>query len=285
MIEYQTDQLAYPKILWNRPISRATAGRLLIIGGHSNNVATLQSVYQIASACGIGALTILAPDELRPLLGTIPEIDFGPATQSGSLAKAALAPASELASHADATLIGPDLSNNSETAIMIEGFISKLTQPLLLADDGLELVAQAPDQLRSRPNTLVILTMQQLFRLAGKLELPVQIKPDAGIPGKVDILADFWKVLRVDLALIGPEIIIKVGDQVSVTRLTHQPASLMPTAIGTLAVFYTQNTKAHYEALTTGAYLVKQAVESAANPTIAEAAANLTKAIARAEEQ
>lgn len=285
MVEYQTTQLIYPKILWNRPISRATAGRLLLVGGHTSGLATLQAVYQIAAACGIGALTILAPVTLRPMLGTIPEIDFGPATPSGSLAKPALAQLIELAGYADATLVGPDLSNNSETAIMIEGFMAKQRQALILADAGIELVAQAPDLIRGRPQTLLILTMQQLFKLAGKLELPLQIRPEAGIAAKLDILADFWNVVKVDLALIGPEIIVKSGNHVSITQPPGQPASLAPAAIGTLAVFYTQNPSARYEGLTTAAYLIKVAVESSSSPTIAEAANSLAKAISAAEEQ
>ncbi len=279
MIEQQSDQPLYPKVLWNRPVSRSAAGRLLVVGGHQHSVASLQGVYQITGAAGIGTVTVLAPDALRPLLGAIPELEFGPSTSSGSLAKAALAQLIELASYADAILVGPDLSNNSETAILVEHSIGKSRQPLTLADAGLEIIAQTPDVIRGRSDTLVILTMQQLFRLAGKLELPINIRPDSGLLGKVDILAKFWQVLKVDLALIGPEIIIKVGDQISTTGLDHQPASLPMAAMGILATSYTQNPKSHYEGLTTGAFLIKQAVESATNASINQICASLTKAL------
>lgn len=284
MLESQTDQPLYPKVLWNRPISRAAAGRLLIVGGHSHGVALLQGAFQVAEAAGIGALTVLAPDALRPLLGTITEIEFAPSTQSGSLAKASLAHLLELSNYADAVLIGPDLSNNSETAILIENFIDKFPGAIVLADNGLEVIAQTPDLFRSRPNALLVLSMQQLFKLAGKLDLPINIRPDSGVLGKVEIVRNFWQVLKVDLALVGPEIIIKTGDQESATILNHQPASLPATAAGVLSVAYAQNPSSRYEGLTTGAFLIKQAIESAADPSINQICASLTKALAAHED-
>ena len=279
MFERQIDQPLFPKILWNRPISRATAGRLLVVGGHQSGVALIQSTYQIAAAAGIGALTVLAPDALRSLLGGVPQIDYAPSTPSGSLARAALAQFIDASSYADTILLGIDASNNSETAILFESFITKFHQPLILADDALEVIAMTPDIIRDRPKTLLILSMQQLFKLAAKLRLPIQIRPDSGIAGKIEIVRDLGQVLKIDLALVGPEIIISVGEQASVTLLGSQPASLTAAALGTLSVFYTQNLRAHFEGLTTGAFLIKQAVESSDHASLADIAASLTKAL------
>lgn len=283
MLERQADQPLYPKILWNRPISRATAGRLLLIGGHKTGLAKLQASYQIAGAAGIGALTILAPDSLRPMLGTIHDIQFAPSTPSGSIAKSALGQIQSAASYADATVLGLDSSNNSETIITLERFIEDYHQPLILVDDGLDLIAQAPDALSGRPKTMAILTMQQLFKLAGKLELPLTIRPDSGQTGKVDILAELWELLKIDLALIGPEIIIRVGDQTSITTLPKQPTNLLTASYGILSDFYTQNPSATYQGLTTGAFLVKQAIEVAAGESIADLASAITKVLSQFE--
>lgn len=279
MFERQFDQPLYQKILWNRPISRGTAGRLLIVGGHKSSVALIQSTNQVAEAAGVGALSLLLPDALRPLIGGVPQVDFGPSTPSGSLAKAAMAQLVEMSSHADTTLLGPDASNNSETAILYENFIAHYQQPLILADEALGVIGMTPDEIRNRPHTLVVLTMQQLFKLADRLQMPVQIKPDSGVNGKVDIVADLSDVLKVDLALIGPEIIIKVGEQVSVTPLASQPTALVSAVYGAMAVFYTQNPAARYEGLTTAAFLIKQAIESAVDASVTQIAASLTEAL------
>ena len=279
MFERQADEPLFANVLWNRPVSAHAAGRLLVVGAHNSGLATLQAVYQIAEAAGIGSLTMLVPETLRSMLAIVPAINFAPATIAGSLAKASLSQMVELASYTDAVLVGTDLSNNSETAILIESFIAKYDRPLIIADAALEVIGLSPDLIRSRPNTLVVLTMQQLFKLAGKLGLPLQIKPDGGITNKIEIVTDFWSVLKVDLALIGPEIIIKTGDQVSVTELSGQPATLLPTAYGVLSVFYTQNPKAHYEGLTTGAFLLSQAINSTTEISIANVTASLTKAL------
>lgn len=279
MFERQTNQPLYRKILWNRPISAHSAGRLLIIGGHTQNVASLQSVYQIATAVGIGSVTPVVPDTLRSLVGPIPGIELAPATVAGSLGKAALAQILDLASYSDAVLIGPDLSNNSETAILIESFVAKFRQPLILADDALGLISQSPDLVRSRPNTLLILTMQQLFKLAGKLGIGLKIAPDGQITAKLGIVDDFWQTFKVDLALIGPEIIIRVGNKVSVTALPSQPASLLAASWAALAVAYAQNPASRYEGLTTGSFLLREAIETTGGATITELASGLTKAL------
>lgn len=279
MFERQADEPLFANVLWNRPVSAHAAGRLLVVGAHTNGLATLQSVYQIAEAAGIGSLTLLVPETLRSMLGAVPEINFAPATVAGSLAKASLGQMIELASYADAVLVGPDLSNNSETAILIESFIGHYDRPLILTDDALEVITQSPDLVRSRPNTLIVLTMQQLFKLAGKLGVPLQIKPDGGITNKIEILTDFWSALRVDLALVGPEVIVKTAERVSVTALSNQPATLLPAAYGVLSVFYTQNPKAHYEGLTTGTFLLSQAINSTTDTSIANVTASLTKAL------
>ncbi len=279
MFERQTTEPLYAKVLWNRPISAHSAGRLLVVGGHSQGVASLQATYQIAAASGIGSLTLVVPETLRRLLGTIPAIEFAPATVAGSLAGVATGQLMELASYADAVLIGPDLSNNSETAILVESFITGFHQPLILAGDGLGLISQSPETLRDRPNTLVILSMQQLFGLAGKLGLALAIAAEDQITAKLAIVADFWQTLRVDLALVGPEIIIRAGERVSVTPLTSQPANLQAAAAGVLGVSYTQNPSARYEGLSTGAFLIKEAIMQTPDPTVAGLASSLIKVI------
>ncbi len=279
MFDRQTTELLFPKVLWNRPISRATAGRLLLVGGHKGGVATLQGTHQVAGATGIGALTLLVPDVLRPLLGTLPEIDFGATTLSGSLGNGSLATMQELADHADAVVLGADASNNSETTILTEKFVTSYNRSLVLVDDAFNMIVQTPDLIRDRQNTLIVLSMQQLFKLAGQLNLPIHIRPDAGVSGKVEILESFWNVLKVDLALVGPEIIIKVGDKVSVTALRSQPAGLLPAAYGVLSVFYTQNQKAPYEGLTTGAYLLKMGVPEEASASLGDICTGLIEVL------
>ena len=44
---------AFPKILWNRPVSRAGGGRLLLAGGHTGNLSLPQVVYGAAKAASL----------------------------------------------------------------------------------------------------------------------------------------------------------------------------------------------------------------------------------------
>ncbi|HSX15124.1 MAG TPA: hypothetical protein VLE72_04475 [Candidatus Saccharimonadales bacterium] len=273
MVERQTNLPLYPKVLWNRPVSRAQSGRLLIVGGRRGAIAVLQSVFQTAVAAGIGQIKILAPDVLKPLLSGVAEASFGPSTNSGSLARLGLDLLTELASDADAALLGADLSNSSETAILAERFIASYHQGLILVADAIPMIAQSPDVVRQRPRTLLVFTMQELFKLAGKLGLPIHIRPEAGLAAKVEIASDFWELSRIDLALIGPEIIIRSGSKTSITPLPPKTRLEPTAAAGVLSVFYTQNPSASFEGLTTGAFVLAQSVGEQAQTTDQLAAA------------
>src|SRR5207253_2372681 len=85
----QGSEPLFPKVLWNRPVSRSGAGRLLVVGGHKDEFSSVQAIYQLSLAAGVGQCTVVLPDSLKTLLAGTPDSLFVPASTSGSLGKAA----------------------------------------------------------------------------------------------------------------------------------------------------------------------------------------------------
>ena len=114
----------YPKVLYNRPITRAAGGSLLIIGGYSGEFVLPTGVYHLSMAAGAGECRVALPTSLAKIVGDAPGVAYVAASPSGSLGSEALGRLLELSEDADAISIGASLSNNSHTAILLERLLT-----------------------------------------------------------------------------------------------------------------------------------------------------------------
>jgi len=258
----QTDKPLFPDVFWNRPTMRQRAGRLLLIGGHKGEFSLLQAIYQTTEAAGIGECVAVMPDSLRRTVGENGFGRFVPASTSGSLGKAALAELLELATDADALIIGANLTTNAETAVVIEALITKLEQPVVITEEAIGLLQFHPELITGNPRALVVTTMPGLFALAGHHHMPIAIKPHGGVVGKIEILQQLAAISRCSYVVFDSEILVHAASNTSLTPLT-QPLSNLPGAvIGTAATFWAQGLSYAYESLTTAAYVLAEAATS-----------------------
>lgn len=106
----------FDDLAWNIPEQKT--GRLGIIGGHSQG---FNAIIRIAEFLGqtfpIRDLPLLLPMSLRTKLPPLPNLNFAPATDSGSFAQSPLI--GDFITENDYTLIAGDLSKNSATAVAI----------------------------------------------------------------------------------------------------------------------------------------------------------------------
>jgi ADP-dependent NAD(P)H-hydrate dehydratase / NAD(P)H-hydrate epimerase len=276
----QTDQPLYPRVLYNRPITRMGGGRLLIVGGHSGEFSLPTAVHQFATAAGIGEATAVLPDNLAKLLGGAPGVAFAASSPSGSLARNALGRILELSEEADAVMIGASLSNNSDTAMLTERLVGEIERPLIVVDEALTALRQNTPAITDRPQTLVVLTMTEVFKLCGALSIPINIRRDAGLVNKLEIVQNLAAASRCAYAIYGTEIIIATGPSLIVTPINYH-LSLTPALFyGTLATFWLQNFADPIAGLATGAYLIAQAGTSLGEterPSASGLAATLSK--------
>lgn len=259
----QTDKPLFPDVFWNRPTMRRRAGRLLLIGGHRGEFSLLQAIYQSAEAAGIGECQAVMPDSLRRTIGEAGFCRFVPASASGSLGKAALGELLHLASDADAVVAGANLTNNAETAVVIESLITKLEQPIVITEEAIQILQFHPELITGNPKALVVTTMRGLFAVAGYHHMPIAIKPHGGVVGKIEILQQLAAISRCSYMVFDSEILVQAGGATSLTPL-EQPLSELPGAvIGVAATFWIQQLTQPYEALTSAAFVLATAVADA----------------------
>jgi NAD(P)H-hydrate repair Nnr-like enzyme with NAD(P)H-hydrate dehydratase domain len=248
----------FPKILYNRPISRGSSGTLLVIGGHAKQFDDIQAVYQYAVACGIGKCQVVLPDSLRKLLQGFDDTWFVPSSPSGSIGRASLGEIDELLLSADGLIIGPNLSSNSETAIVAEKVITEAKVPMVVAADAIDGLTFHAQAMTSRAECVLVLDMAQLFKLAGALKLPLAVRPERGILGRVEIVQQVAAITKSAIVCFGREIIIGQNDQVSVTTALEPPTPEL--VAGLVSSFWTQQHGDSFERLTTAAYVCAAAL-------------------------
>lgn len=227
---------------------------MLLIGGHRSDFLTIQEIYQLAIACGVGQCTIVLPDSLRPLLPALEDLFFVASSPSGSIGKAATGELMHIAEESDCLSVGASLSNNSETAVVIDRLLTESNRPRCIYLDGLDIVAFNPKLATERANCCLIVTMHELLKLAGKLGVYLNIHSERGLLGRVELVQSVTEAMQASLVCIGKELIIVSGAQTSVTP--DISSSINSTIYAALSVFWTQ--KQNFEHLTTAAFIIQQ---------------------------
>lgn len=284
----QNDTPLYPKILWNRPVSRRGAGRLLIPGGHTGEFSLPTSLFQAAEASGIGECTVALPDALIKFLSGASGATFVPSSTSGSLGQEASGLLLHRAEDYDAMLLGASMSNHSQTTILLETLIRETPIPLILIEDAISLLEHQAKLLVGNENHLLLLTMPQVFKLAGRLGVSIRIKPNGGLINKLEIVRDISAASKCTYVIWGSELIVAAPDrELIVTPMNHR-MSLLPAVIyGVLSTFWIQNSGDRRAGLATASYLLKdvgQSLPEQSRPTLTAALKLLRQSLETAED-
>jgi NAD(P)H-hydrate repair Nnr-like enzyme with NAD(P)H-hydrate dehydratase domain len=269
----------YPKVLYNRPVTRNGAGRLLVVGGHSGEFSLPTSVYQLAMAAGLGDCQVVLPDSLLRFIGGLPGTNFVASSPSGSLGAEALGRILELSEEMDAVALGASLSNNSHTTILTERLVNELERPVILFGDALVSLQHQVDTFVQNPDCLVILTMPEVFKLAGQLRVPITIRRDGGLVNKLEIVRDLAAASRCQYVVYGTEIIIP-GPEGSIVTPVNYRLGLLPAAYyAVLSTMWLQNRAHRTQGLATGAWLLRELstiVGNTDHPSVTTLAVKLT---------
>ncbi len=273
----QSDEPLFPDIFWNRPTIKSRGGRLLVVGGHSGAFSLVQGIYQTAEAAGIGEVHAAMPDALRPLLRDAGFGIFLPSTVSGSLGRAALGELMSLADDHDAAVIGANLTTNSETGIMIESLLTRSDQPVVVTQEGINVMKFNPEAITGNPKALVVSTMNGLFDLAGNLHMPIAIRPRSGVMGKLEILHQLASISRCHYVVVDQEVLVSADGRLGLTPLHRALTPLPALPIGIQATMWLQHRAKPYEALMTGAYILRELTAGQNEMTVTTAATVIRK--------
>ncbi len=240
----------FAEVLWNKPVTKKHAKRLLIVGGNSHSFKNVQEIYTAAERAGIGEAKIVLPDALRSAIGDFADAIFVPSTSSGSIGGEAYEDIFNAAQVSDGLLLGSELSANSETISLVEELLQQLDLPLIFSDDAIKTLLFRPQLITSKPHHLLVATTKTLASLAAKLEMELKIEADAGLMNKVKLLLDLSDKSGAAVVNTEPGCIVAAEGKASFTLVGKRtPAEI--TAY--MSVFWLQHPKA-FGALTSAAF-------------------------------
>jgi NAD(P)H-hydrate repair Nnr-like enzyme with NAD(P)H-hydrate dehydratase domain len=243
----------FSDLLWSKPENKMHAGKLLIIGGNLHGFSAPASAYSESEKAGIGSLRVLMPDAIQKTVGRfMPEADFGPSTPSGSFASRSLDAWFEQASWADAVLLAGDLGRNSETAILIESFVSKYDGQITLTKDAADYIIATPLTLLDRPATTLVLSFAQLQKLAKNARSVTAFTFNMDLLRLVDALHEFTMQHKTYIVTkhLGT-MIVAVNGQVSTTKIDQDVDVWRVITAAKATVWWLQHPNKPFEALTT----------------------------------
>lgn len=243
----------FPDMEWSRPETKATAGKLLIVGGNAHGFVAPAKAFQVAEKSGIGTARMLLPDSMRPFVGkTFTAGELAPSTPSGSFSQKALLELLTMSQWADGVLLAGDLGRNSETAILIEKFLDKYGGQVTITQDAVDYVMNAPQTVLNRPETTLALSFAQLQKLAMNAHFTTAFTFDMDFIRLVESLHEFTKKHTVNIVVKHLEnIFIAVGGHVSSTKLETDIKVWRVDTAAKVAVWWLQNPKATFDALST----------------------------------
>lgn len=250
------DEPLFPDLLWSRPETKSLAGKLFIMGGNAHGFAAAAEAYAEADKSGVGAARVLLPDALQKTVGRIFAAgEYAPSTPSGSFGQQALAEVLAMANWADGTLLAGDLGRNSETAILLEKFLTKHDGQVTLTKDAVDYVSAQPRLVVQRPSTTLVLSFSQLQKLATNLRLPKAFTFDMDLLNLVDLLHTVSR--QSSLAIIAKHLdntFVAVQGQVSSTKLTKDTPIWRLKTAAHAAVWQLQNPTKSFEALSNAVF-------------------------------
>jgi NAD(P)H-hydrate repair Nnr-like enzyme with NAD(P)H-hydrate dehydratase domain len=240
-LKQKDDKPLFEDILWSRPESKANAGKLAIIGGHSHAFGAPGAAYAEALGAGVGVCNVLLPDSIKKTVShVLPDASYGPSNPSGSFSKKALDSFLEISSWSDCVLLAGDLGRNSETAVLLEEYVQKYSGLLVLSQDAADYFKSFPETLMNRPNTVLVISLAQLQKIFINAPLMTPITYGMNTIQLVEALHMFTEKFPTTIVVKHHDIIFVANSgKVSSTNNTDMPWRVK--TAGKASVYWLQN--------------------------------------------
>jgi hypothetical protein len=186
------DKPLFEDIIWSKPQQKNQSGKLLIIGGSSQAIATPAESYQIALKQGVGECKVALPYACKKMLGPkIPlDIELVESNPSGGFSIKAEVRLKAFSLWADAILFSGNLGHSSETTILLDN-LTKLDKSQIFAGDSIDHFINNPKILFDRDNTLVVVDFKHLQKISSNYGFERAFTSKLELINLVDTLYDF----------------------------------------------------------------------------------------------
>lgn len=157
---------------------KGTYGHLLIIGGAHGYTGAAGLAALGARRCGVGLVSVLTPASVSAAVSAaVPEAMVHPAeeTAAGSLSAHCLRAWGRNMDEFDAVLIGPGMTQNLQTSLLIEQILAKPPRTLIMDADALNVMAGKLGRIRDCPASVIVTPHPgEMGRLLGRSAADVQ---------------------------------------------------------------------------------------------------------------
>ncbi|MCX6728732.1 MAG: hypothetical protein NTV39_03110 [Candidatus Saccharibacteria bacterium] len=193
----------YSSIEWSKPEQKTQKGKLGIIGGNKLGFISVAESYEMSLKAGAGEVRVLLPDVLRKSIpASMTDVIFGDTNPSGGLAKNALNEMKALGDWSTGVLLIGDSGNNSETAILYEGFVKEYAGPLTITRDAVDLLKNTSQELVDRPDTLLVVSLAQLQKLFRTVYYPKVLTFSMQLTNLIEALHKFTITYPITIAVL-----------------------------------------------------------------------------------
>lgn len=233
----------YDDVLWSKPERRDQSGRLTIIGGNSRGFWSVASAYQVAKRTGVGDIRVIMPDALKAKLPAqvrlqMDDLVLVPSNPSGGLALAAQKNLNVAASWSGNLLFIGDNGANSETAQLLQKFLSDpdyFDTSTTLARDAVDLIVYDAESILARPRCCLVVSLAQLQKLARAVYYPRMITFSQGVKQVAETLHKFTTTYAATIVLFHDNNLIVAHDGVVVSQYFDEPMRVWNGEIATRA--------------------------------------------------
>ena len=237
--QQQPSKSLFPDIEWSKPEQRAHAGKLGIIGGNKLGFVAVGDAYTTATDAGVGQVRVLLPDVLKKSVpAALIDVAYADSNPSGGLARGAQGALHALGAWADSVLLIGDAGRNSETAILYEDFIRDYTGQLTIARDSVDLLANTPELVVERPDTLLVVSFAQLQKLFSRVYYPKILTFSMQLQQLVETLHKFTITYPVTIMTFHQNHIIIASSGQIITTPWEAPMAIWKGTVATHASAY-----------------------------------------------
>ncbi|MGM0567408.1 MAG: NAD(P)H-hydrate dehydratase [Bacteroidota bacterium] len=199
---------------------KADYRKTLFISGSSNYLGAPYIAASLFLKAGGGLLYLATPEKTSSFKGNIAnEIVFIPqkSTDSGSISYQNKTQLLEFARKVEMVVIGPGLSLNAETQLLVKELCIEIQKPLLIDGDGITAVSADLDSIAKRSAPTILTPRPEEMASITKL------KTEDILKDKINILQDTCQKLNAMIVLKGAHSLIGYPDKKVLINLSGNP--------------------------------------------------------------
>ncbi len=215
-----TKEPLYPSFIWDKPENKLHGSSLLIVGGSSSSFNHVSDAYIASNQLVFSNVITVLPNSLEKITKNILlNCYYGQINKSGGLAMTNLDLLINSLANVDSVLLPGNLSESSETSLLIEKFLSvDISKNIIICNDTWRLLTT--NILENNPGRFILIgELAQIQKLLSQFKFPENFKSSDELVKIVQIIQKFCLKQQLKLITkIGEDIIFFQDKQVSLSK-------------------------------------------------------------------